>query len=200
MPLSDWEEVPTPIIKDCIKDCDKKRLTSINIENVILNPDFDPDVTYYTASVSNNIEKVKVTNRDDLIVRVNGKELQKDESIDVNLNVGSNTITLSVKGGLTYEVNVVREGNTTNKLNSIGIENITLNPNFDPDITYYTGSASNSITKIEVANKSNNIVSVNGSELQKNESIDVNLNVGSNTITLSVKDGLTYRVDVICNS
>ncbi|QMV41907.1 cadherin-like beta sandwich domain-containing protein [Cohnella cholangitidis] len=138
-------------------------------------------------------------------VTVNGQSLMAG-AVSVDLNVGSNPITIVVtaQNGTTntYTVTVAREASGDANLSGLTLSSGTLSPAFAPGTTSYTASVTNSVYSIAIMPTMANVtatVTVNGQTLTAG-AVSVDLNVGSNTITIVVtaQNGTTktYTVTV----
>ena len=92
------------------------RLRLLTIEPGDFTPTFDPATTSYTATVDNSIDAVDVRgvlNDPDAILTVNGLFSEDRELILVPLQVGENTISISVRAvdlsTETYTIVITRE-------------------------------------------------------------------------------------------
>lgn len=90
-------------------------LSGLTIGNLALNPTFDPSVISYTATTSNNTNKVRAVPADSgavILISINGESVPNDSA--VAWNSGENVLTVSVAaaedGRLTeYTVVVTKE-------------------------------------------------------------------------------------------
>ncbi|MCT4617919.1 MAG: cadherin-like beta sandwich domain-containing protein [Marinisporobacter sp.] len=98
-------------------------LSGINLSNVSLTPAFSPNKKEYTAKVDNSVSSITITpTKDDnnTKISVNGKEvISGHASESINLNVGSNIITIVVTAEdqttKTYTIKVTREAKKDNE-------------------------------------------------------------------------------------
>ncbi|MCT4620813.1 MAG: cadherin-like beta sandwich domain-containing protein, partial [Marinisporobacter sp.] len=103
-------------------------LSRINLSNVSLTPAFNPDQTKYTAGVGYSVNTITITpTKDDnhTKISVNGKEVTSGQASEsINLNVGSNTITIVVTAEdqttKTYTIEVTREAKKDSGSSSSG--------------------------------------------------------------------------------
>ena len=187
-------------------------LSNLVLSSGTLSPSFDPAVTSYTASVSNSTTSITVTptvQEPNATVTVNGMSVPSGTpSGPINLNVGPNIINVVVTAQdsttmKTYTVTVTRAGTSNANLSNLVLSSGTLNPSFDPAVTSYTASVSNSSTSITVTptvQDSNATVKVNGMSVPSGTPSDpISLNVGTNVINVVVTapDGTTMKTYTI---
>ncbi|MDD4048460.1 MAG: cadherin-like beta sandwich domain-containing protein, partial [Clostridia bacterium] len=178
-----------------------------------LAPVFDRDITNYTALVSNAIEEITVTPipedaKASLTVTINGSEMVGVEgNYQGTLNTGVNNIAIEVTAEdgetvKTYTITLTRVSISNNaNLSNLIIDNGTLAPVFDRDITNYMALVSNAIEEITVTPiledaKAALIVTINGSEtVGVGGNYQATLNTGVNNIAIEVtaEDGETVK-------
>lgn len=107
----------------------------INQEGIL--PSFEPDITEYYLTVSEEINKIDVE-------AIPENSNSKVEIIgNDNLQIGENLITVNVieeKENLNYNIHVLKTNNyksSNNNLEILSIENGLLEPPFDSNITEY---------------------------------------------------------------
>lgn len=107
----------------------------INQEGIL--PSFEPDITEYYLTVSEEINKIDVE-------AIPENSNSKVEIIgNDNLRIGENLITVNVIGekeNLNYNIHVLKTNNyksSNNNLEILSIENGLLEPPFDSNITEY---------------------------------------------------------------
>jgi formylglycine-generating enzyme required for sulfatase activity len=182
---------------------DPEKSSNANLSNISLStgnllPSFSADITTYAVTLANSVTSITVTGAAaDANAGVGGQSGQV-----VNLNEGTNTITLSVtaQDGTTkkdYVVTVNRTPSDPTNANLSGIElsSGTLSPAFSSGVTTYTVNAANSVASITITGlKEDANATVGG---QSGQAVDLSL--GANTITLSVtaRDGTTKKNYVI---
>jgi tRNA threonylcarbamoyladenosine modification (KEOPS) complex Pcc1 subunit len=189
-------------------------LSSLTISSGILSPSFSSATTSYTALVANGVSSVTVTptrSQSNATITVNGNSVTSGlSSSSINLNVGSNTITIVVTAQdgttKTYTIVVTRalvvlSNDAT--LSSLTISSGTLSPSFSSATTSYTATVLNGVSSVTVTptrNESNATITVNGNSVTSGSaSGSINLNVGSNTITIVVtaQDGTTKTYTIV---
>lgn len=134
----------------------------INQEGIL--PSFEPDITEYYLTVSEEINKIDVE-------AIPENSNSKVEIIgNDNLQIGENLITVNVIGekeNLNYNIHVLKTNNyksSNNNLEILSIENGLLEPPFDSNITEY---------ELEVPYESKNL---NILAIPENENAKVEIN------------------------
>ncbi|MFN4127706.1 beta strand repeat-containing protein, partial [Pannonibacter indicus] len=174
-------------------------LSNLVLSQGTLTPGFASGTTSYTASVGNAVTSLTVTptvTDANAIVTVNGNSVASgNASSAINLNVGSNIITVVVtaEDGTTtetYTVDVTRAPSTDATLSNLVLSQGTLTPGFASGTTSYTASVGNAVTSLTVTptvTDANATVTVNGNIVASgNASTNIPLSVGDNTITVIV--------------
>jgi tRNA threonylcarbamoyladenosine modification (KEOPS) complex Pcc1 subunit len=191
-------------------------LSSLIISSGALSPAFSSTTTSYVDSVANGTSSVTVTptrNDSNATITVNGNSVTSGvASGAINLNVGSNTITIIVtaqdNSTKTYTIIVSRASPSASNdatLSSLTISSGTLTPSFSSGTIAYTDSVANgtsSITVTPTRNESHASITVNGNSVTSGSASGaINLNVGSNTITIIVtaQDNSTKTYTIIVN-
>lgn len=170
-------------------------LASLSINETSLNETFVSTKTDYTASVSNNIDKVTInaTANDPKAKSVTGTGV-------VNLTTGDNTISVVVTAEdnttTTYTIKINRAKSDNAFLREITLsDGYSLVETFNKNTFNYTANVPNSVSKITVAgDPEDSKATVTGDGL-------INLSTGSNTVTIVVtaEDGVatkTYTVEI----
>jgi hypothetical protein len=182
-------------------------LSGLTISSGNLNPSFVSATTSYTVSVANSVSSVTVTptvSSAGATVAVNSANATSGQaSAPISLNVGSNNITIVVtapdNSTRTYTVTVTRAASNDATLSSLTISSGNLNPSFASATTGYTVSVANGISSVTLTptvNSAGSTVTVNSASVTSGQpSSPVNLNVGSNTISVVVTaiDGSTTQ-------
>ena len=89
------------------------KLAALSIGSLTLSPEFDPDVTGYTATTTNATNTISATGDDgaDVTITVNGSEPSSGSA--ATWETGENTVTIVVSGSdltsRTYTVTVTKE-------------------------------------------------------------------------------------------
>ncbi|WP_222429929.1 cadherin-like beta sandwich domain-containing protein [Paenibacillus cremeus] len=187
-------------------------LSNLTLSAGALTPAFASSTTSYTTSVGNSVYGITVTPTvadSAATVKVNGTAVTSGTaSGTINLSVGSNTITVLVTAQdnttKTYTITVTRAPSSNADLSKLTLSSGTVLPTFDPAVTSYTVSVANSVYGITVTPTladSTASVKVNGASTASGQaSGSINLNVGSNPVTIEVtaQDGTqkTYTVHI----
>ena len=155
-------------------------LSSLTIDGVTLNPEFDKDVTEYTANVGEEIANLivsAVAENSNAEVEVTGNE---------NLQMGENTVTITVTSEAgetkTYTIRVTKgevvATDDTLKLQSLEIAGVNFDGQFSPDTYSYELNLSRYVESLDItatANQEDATIEIIGNE---------NLIEGENTITI----------------
>ncbi|MBC8569357.1 cadherin-like beta sandwich domain-containing protein [Zongyangia hominis] len=200
---SAWSETtPVPVVP---------LLTSVDFSKGELSPAFDPTVNEYTMTVANDVESIDVTSvfawATTVSGTVNGDPVAIGEAKTVPLNVGENTITIHLKDRVSeniYTIKVTREpAIQTPVLEGLALSDGTLTPAFASNVTAYTASVDNGVesVKVKATFADGTTVKIGDKTLTSGQDSDaIALNVGENTITLSLTgaDGgvNTYAIKV----
>ncbi|TSD67873.1 T9SS type B sorting domain-containing protein [Inquilinus sp. KBS0705] len=188
-------------------------LSSLAIDGADIDPGFDAGTTAYTASVTNDIASVNITQQvtdPNATVKINGSAAPSDGSaVAVPLIIGDNTITISVtaQDGTTindYTITVTRAQSSDATLSSLTFSSGDLDPAFDPYTNEYNASVGTDISSVNVtpvATDANATVTVNDSTITPGTApITVPLDFGDNSVTINVtaQDGTpnTYTITV----
>jgi hypothetical protein len=197
-------------------------LTSLITTAGALSPSFFNATYNYTVSVSNSKTSVTVTPVKSQInasiqVRINGgtynNVLSGNESVALNLNVGINTIdvTVTAQNGInvkTYTIIVTRAPSSNANLSSLSTSVGAITPAFNANIITYYSSVTNTTTNLTITpiladtNSSLKVRINNGSYvniINSNPAPLMNLNIGINNIDVNVlaQDGLTSKTYTI---
>lgn len=165
----------------------------LNVEG--LTPAFQKTVTRYNLVVGNDISQISVNavpEETNAKVSVTG---------NTNLQVGTNEVRIIVtapdgKTTKTYTIEVTKTENpdlANANLETLAIENVTLEPEFNPDITMYNAIIGSEVETINILA----IPQIEGASVQITGAD--NLQFGDNTITINViaKDGVTNKEYII---
>ena len=177
---------------------DNNDLSSLTIDGVTLSPEFNKDVTEYTANVGEEIANLivsAVAENSNAEVEVTGNE---------NLQMGENTVTITVTSEAgetkTYTIRVTKgevvATDDTLKLQSLEIAGVNLDGQFSPDTYSYELNLSRYVESLDItatANQEDATIEIIGNE---------NLIEGENTITilLTSADGeetATYQIKAV---
>jgi uncharacterized repeat protein (TIGR02543 family) len=178
-----------------------------------LSPTFSGTTTAYTASVADTVTSINVTptSAAGATIKVNGTTVASGSATAVTgLVTGSNTIRIVTTAQdlvtvETYTVVVTKASSNSNdaNLSALSLSSGALSPTFSSSTIGYTASVANAVTSITVTptvNQANATVRVNGTTVSSaSPSGSINLNVGSNTITVlnTAQDGTTTKTYTI---
>ncbi len=170
-----------------------------------LSPAFAQKQYAYSVSVGSETGNIRFTPAAaaGMVIKVNGTVVTSgQQSAPISLNPGDNPVTVTVtSAGMTasYTVNVVKAGQLPiAKLGGLAMvgsdgHSKTLNPAFGADIFGYAVPVANAITWVKVnpaAGTGTTAIKVNGVTVASgSQSPQINLNVGSNTITVTASGG-----------
>ena len=162
-----------------------------------INPNFNPNVTEYYIIVNENVESIDVT----AIPKNNNAKVQITGNN--NLKKGANKITIKITSkdnskNKEYIINVTKTNdiNSANaNLETLAVENFTLSPEYEENITNYNTEVSKDTQELNVLAIPNNMnakVEIKGNK---------NLQYGKNriTVTVTAQNGVTqkkYLIDV----
>jgi hypothetical protein len=187
-------------------------LSALTISGGTLNPSFNSNTTSYTDSVVNEVVTVTPTrNESHATITVNGTLVTSGtESNLINLNVGSNTITVVVTAQdgttvKTYTITLTRLPPLSNDatLSALTISGGALNPSFNSNTLSYKDFVVNEVSSVTVTptrNESHATITVNGTLVTSGTASNlINLNVGSNIIIIVVtaQDSTTVKIYTI---
>lgn len=170
-------------------------LSRLEIDGVQLDQAFSADVTKYTATVENDVQKIALLAASDntnSVITVNGKPVTSGTSAVYSLQTGDNTFLITVNDGTnppsTYTLTVTRKQSNNNFLQDIKISKGELSPKFDSSVTAYDVQVANEVDAITVTPQAvakTSSIKVNDS-LFKDTGISVQLPVGASEITIAV--------------
>lgn len=184
-------------------------LTNLVISSGTLTPAFISGTYVYTATVTPDVATINVTPTalsPTAVIQVNTVPVASGQPIAVPLNFGSNTITVNVTDGgvlQAYTITVTRLASNylSNLTAQSGTTIIPLVPTFDKGITGYTATVGFDIATMTVtptAENSASTITVNGATVVSGSaSSPINLNVGSNTISVVVTNAGSTRTYTI---
>jgi gliding motility-associated-like protein len=175
------------------------QLSAMVLSSGTLSPSFASAITNYTASVSNTTTSITVTPtlaNASATQTVNGNGVSSGvASSPIALNVGSNIINTVVSAqdgvtAITYTVDVNRAASANNNLSALTISSGSLSPVFSSGTLNYAATVANTVTTISftpVVADPTATVTINGAAATSGSvSTGILLNVGANTITISV--------------
>lgn len=170
----------------------------------VLSPAFNQKVFAYTVNVASSVQSIQFTPtalQTTMTIKVNNAVVTSGQpSQSFPLSTGGNPFTITVTSSdntmtTTYSVNVVRASDTPvavlNGLTMAGNDapSVPLNPGFGATTFNYTAAVANSTTWVKVTPTTapgTTTIKVNGVVVASGrQSAQINLNVGSNTITVT---------------
>ncbi len=179
-------------------------LSNLVPNNGSLVPGFSSRNFSYTMSVPNTTSSITFTPtalQAGMTIKVNGTAVTSGQASQaITLNLGNNSVIVEVTSSdnimkSTYNVNIVRVG-AASYLSALSIieENlelpVTLNPKFNSSTLDYTSTVNadySSVTVTPTTSDSSATIKVNNVVVASGQpSSSINLNVGSNTITIQV--------------
>lgn len=174
---------------------DNTNLSVLRLNHEGISPDFSKDIKEYYIVIDEKINKFEITaiaENPNSIVSITGND---------NLKTGLNTININVKSEdktkeTNYKIYVTKTSNIEKanaNLENLAVENGTLVPEFDSNVTNYIVEVSNDIESVNilaVPEKINAKVNINKSN---------KLDVGDNTveITVTAEDNITKKKYII---
>lgn len=175
-----------------------------------LSPAFSPNVTSYTATVTDIVSMSVDPAAADAgaTVRFNGTVVTSGNPGSASLALGNNpqTIEVTAADGVTkkvYSLNIIRLPATDANLSALTVSSGTLSPTFSPAIKTYTVAVANSVSAIKLTPTKAHVnasVTVNGAAAVSGTATpDIPLSVGPNAISVVVtaEDGTTTNTYTI---
>jgi gliding motility-associated-like protein len=170
-------------------------LHNLVLSEGVLSPHFMPSIHGYTAYVRHGASTVTITpttDDPDAEIMVNANLVSSGSSITVLLNEGLNYIDVDVTapdGG--YTIAITRLPLTSNnKLSALSVNNGGLSPYFNPAVHNYTAPVVSNVTSSVIlsatADDFGAFLKVNGVPVISGSDANVPLNVGNNTIVVTV--------------
>ncbi len=185
-------------------------LNSLTTSEGALNPTFNGAISNYEVSVANSVTSLSVTASvysPHASFTINGVAGVNDQaSSPIPLNVGENTIVVKVQAQdgteRQYTIVVTRLESSNANLNSLALNEGTLDPVFAPETFSYEVQVRNRVNRIEVtptASDPTATITVNGQTVASGATSEaIKLKVGANTIEVMVtaQDGSTHTYTV----
>jgi hypothetical protein len=141
-------------------------LADVHFTDVNVRPGFDPYVHNYTGTVLTTVTSTTVTeNTQDpkATLRINGKNVENGEQLQVNLNVGTTLVAVTVVSPRgtesTYTFTITRPGSSNALLADMWVSSGTLTPAFSPTTNDYSIDVSSDIETIQVTGVADDITS-----------------------------------------
>ncbi|WP_226529672.1 cadherin-like beta sandwich domain-containing protein [Metabacillus niabensis] len=168
-------------------------LQSVKIDEFQLDQPFSPDVKGYSASVENEIKTMNILvekKEEAAEITINGEAIESGVKTSLPLSTGNNEFDITVINGTevsTYKLTVARAKNDNNQLSNLSLSNGSFS--FDSEKTDYHTEVKNEINKLIVkpnAEANTSTVTINGTIVKSGEGHEVQLPVGSTTMTIIV--------------
>ena len=172
-------------------DENNSSLAILRLNQEGINPVFDKNIKEYYITIPKNIDALEVTaipENENSTVTITGNQ---------NLKNGANTIQINVqseneKNNSQYQIFVTKTNNTNTanaNLETLAIENVTLSPDYQEEVTNYTASVTNDVESLNILaipQNQNAKVTISGND---------NLKEGDNTVTVTVtaENGVTFK-------
>lgn len=177
----------------CVKKQDNTQVTisselsNLSLSNGSLTPSFASQTTSYAATVNASSVTINASLKDSNASYVAGYEPRT-----VNLNYGTNTFYIKVKGTneTTYTIKITRPKpssetlSTDNKLRVLSISNTTISPSFNSNTNNYTASVGEEVGSVDITATLNDS---KASFVTNYGPRTVNLVYGDNKIDIKVK-------------
>ncbi|WP_026562463.1 cadherin-like beta sandwich domain-containing protein [Bacillus sp. J37] len=168
-------------------------LQSVKIDEFQLDQPFSPDVKGYSASVENEIKTMNILvekKEEAAKITINGEAIESGVKKSLPLSTGNNEFEITVTNGTevsSYKLTVVRAKNDNNQLSNLSLSNGSLS--FNSKKTDYYTEVKNEISKLIVKPNTEvdtSTVTINGTTVKSGEGPEVQLSVGSTTMTIIV--------------
>lgn len=168
-------------------------LHSVKIDEFQLDQPFSPDLKGYSASVENEIKTMNILvekKEEAAKITINGEVIESGVKTSLPLSTGNNEFDITVTNGTevsSYKLTVVRAKNDNHQLSNLSLSNGSLS--FDSEKTDYHTEVKNEISKLIVkpnAEADTSTVTINGTTVKSGEGHEVQLPVGSTTMTIIV--------------
>lgn len=174
-----------------------KNLTTLKIEGITIEPEFNPEVTQYTAHVDGDVTELKIDAKsEDAKAKV---EIEGNKDLKEGSNMVKIKVTAEDETTRTYFIDVSKgEGTVVDeslKLAQLSIDKVKFGEDFNPEVHTYELKLNAYVDKLEVtaiANKTDAKVEIVGNE---------NFVEGENKITILLtssdgKETATYQIKV----
>lgn len=168
-------------------------LKSVKIDEFQLDQAFSPDVKGYSASVGNEIKTMNILvekKEEAALITINGEAIESGVKTSLPLSTGNNEFEITVTNGTevsSYKLTVIRAKNDNNQLFNLSLSNGSLS--FDPEKSDYHIEVKNEISELTLKPKTKadtSTVTINGATVKSGEGHEVQLPVGSTTMTIIV--------------
>lgn len=192
-----------------VQNTSANTLSRLEMDGVQLNQAFSPELSQYSATVENSIDKINLlleTNDHQTTISVNGQPVVNGGSTSFQLQTGENAFIITVDDGKntpnTYSLTITRKENSNNLLKSLTLSKGDLSPAFNPATTAYNVHVTNDVDSLFITAdpaEKTSLVTVN-KQLESDKRISVPISVGKSEITILVTaengDQKTYTLEV----
>ncbi|GIN63283.1 hypothetical protein J27TS8_32760 [Robertmurraya siralis] len=192
---------------------DNVQLSSLEINEGVLSPAFEPSIYSYFAEVSHDITAVSITpvvDDKNAKLLINGQLQASGSPIQISLGAGNTNVQIKVvaEDGIhssNYMLSIQREASSNAALEDLILSDGKLSPAFTADQHTYNATVPYSVSQIRVSaltHEPNATLRINGNIVLSGEPTDpIKLKVGSNVITIEVtaQDGVTmqeYQINI----
>lgn len=192
---------------------DNVQLSSLEINEGVLSPAFEPSIYSYFAEVSHDITAVSITpvvDDKNAKLLINGQLQASGSTIQISLGAGNTNVQIKVvaEDGIhssNYMLSIQREASSNAALEDLILSDGKLSPAFTADQHTYNATVPYSVSQIRVSaltHEPNATLRINGNIVLSGEPTDpIKLKVGSNVITIEVtaQDGVTmqeYQINI----
>ncbi|MET3506567.1 cadherin-like beta sandwich domain-containing protein [Halalkalibacter oceani] len=192
---------------------DNVLLSSLDVNEGILSPTFDPSIYAYSIEVSHNTTSVSITpvvDHKNAKLKINGEPQASGAPIRIPLKVGTTNVLIEIEAengihSSTYTLAIQRAANSNAALEDLKLIGGTLSPVFAADQLTYDVAVPYSVSQVSVLATAYDpyaVLRMNGHiALSGEPSAPIELEVGSNMITVEVtaQDGMTvqeYQINV----
>ncbi len=186
-------------------------LSDLSLSYGRLSPGFSSETVNYSTNVPYDVSAIDVTATaagQEASIKINGKAVPSGIPHTVSLNVGSNIISIEVTAQddttvKTYTINITRAEPSHNAdLSDLSLSYGRLSPGFSSGVTSYSSSTPYSVSSTDVtatAAGQSASIKINGVAVTSGIPHTLNLNVGSNIISVEVtaQDGTTVKTYTI---
>lgn len=187
---------------------DNVQLSSLEINEGVLSPAFEPSIYSYFAEVSHDITAVSITpviDDNNAKLLINGQLQASGSPIQISLGAGNTNVQIKVvaEDGIhssNYMLSIQREACSNAALEDLILSDGKLSPAFTADQHTYNATVPYSVSQIRVSaltHEPNATLRINGNIVLSGEPTDpIKLKVGSNVITIEVVTMQAYQINI----
>ncbi len=172
-------------------------ISELNLGIIAVSPQFDPEVTEYSATVAADVTSVEIN-----VTVADTADYEIDGDIN-NVAFGDNIIKIVVTAEAgntkTYTITVTRETNGLSvnaNLSGITVMGVALTPEFSPDITSYSGTVSNLTEFVSISAVLADPTATMSIEPDHGEFLYVGANLFSIEVTAAAGNKKIYTVEI----